>query len=76
MSDPLEVMRDVLEHTQVSQYARILNALDKMQQSRVYAARRHVLVEAECLILRLERRVEELEYILRQGRGNASEVQP
>ena len=37
-----------------SQYASTLNALDEMQQSMIYAARRNVLSDAERIIVQLE----------------------
>lgn len=43
-----------------SSYAELLNSLDDMQQSPVYAVRKRVLAEAECAIVRLEKEVEEL----------------
>lgn len=47
-----------------SRYADTLNALDEMQQSIAYAARRPVLAEAERIIVYVEQRCKRLESVL------------
>lgn len=49
------------EQPQKSQHAEILNALDEMQASVAYAARRHYLAKAEQIIVQQEQRIAELE---------------
>ena len=49
------------EQPQKSQHAEILNALDEMQASVAYAARRHHLAQAEQCIVWQEQRIAQLE---------------
>lgn len=60
-----------------NRFSDVLNALDEMQQSIAYAARRHVLCQAEQIIVELdeERRTLRLEVeALRQARDAATDA--
>jgi phage-related tail protein len=61
-----------------SKYASCLNALDEMQQSVIYAARKGFLAEAESIIVRLESETAEQRQIIdeqvEENRGFRSDV--
>lgn len=56
-----------------SRYAALLNALDEMQQSYAYAARKSTLNYAERTIVELEQRVTKLETVMGEAASMAGE---
>ena len=59
--DIQDLVLKIVQDTPTSRFAHVLNELDAMQQSEVYAARWPVLAKAECLIVSLEQERDQLQ---------------